>query len=72
MFAESATCPTLNCGTGMHTIPTVMVPTIALQGNMIGRTDANGPQGSGVNEDVCFTLNTSDRHAVAYREEDRY
>lgn len=38
----------------------------SLQGNMIGRTDENGPQGEGVNEDVSFTLNTIDRHAVAY------
>ena len=36
-----------------------------IQGSMIGRADANGPQGSGINEDVCFTLNTIDRHAVA-------
>ena len=36
----------------------------ALQGSMIGRADKNGPQGDGVNEDVSFTLNTSDRHAV--------
>lgn len=36
-----------------------------IQGSMIGRTDANGPQGSGINEDVCFTLNTIDRHAVS-------
>jgi len=38
----------------------------SLQGNMIGRADHNGPQGSGVNEDVSFTLNTVDRHAVCY------
>ena len=38
----------------------------SLQGNMIGREDHNGPQGSGVNEDVSFTLNTTDRHAVCY------
>lgn len=31
---------------------------------MIGREDKNGPQGDGVNEDVSFTLNTVDRHAV--------
>ena len=31
---------------------------------MIGRKDENGPQGDGVNEDVSFTLNTTDRHAV--------
>ena len=28
--------------------------------------DKNGPQGSGVNEDVSFTLNATDHHAVAY------
>lgn len=38
----------------------------SLQGNMIGRADHNGPQGSGVNEDVSFTLKTVDRHAVCY------
>ena len=38
--------------------------TFVLQGSMIGRDDKNGPQGDGVNEDVSFTLNTVDRHAV--------
>jgi hypothetical protein len=38
----------------------------ALQGNMIGRADHNGPQGDGINENNCFTLNTIDHHAVAY------
>lgn len=37
-----------------------------LQGNMIGRGDKNGPQGDGINEDVAYTLNTTDRHAVVY------
>ena len=36
----------------------------SLQGNMIGRSDENGPQGSGVNEDVNFTLNATDQHGV--------
>ena len=40
--------------------------TFILQGSMIGRNDNNGPQGSGINEDVSFTLNTIDRHAIAY------
>ena len=40
--------------------------TYVFQGSMIGRADKNGPQGDGVNEDVSFTLDTSDRHAVAY------
>ncbi len=39
---------------------------VALQGSMIGRKDKNGPQGSGINEDVSFTLNATDHHAVAY------
>ena len=46
--------------------------TYALQGSMIGRADKNGPQGDGINEDVCFTLNTSDRHAIAAPTADHY
>lgn len=38
--------------------------TFVLQGSRIGREDKNGPQGDGINEDVSFTLNTVDRHAV--------
>lgn len=41
-------------------------PAYALQGSMIGRKLENGPQGSGVNEEVSFTLDAADRHAVAY------
>lgn len=33
---------------------------------MIGRADKNGPQECGYNEEVCFTLNTIDRHGVSY------
>jgi DNA (cytosine-5)-methyltransferase 1 len=40
-------------------------PAYALQGSMIGRKEKNGPQGSGVNEEVSFTLTDADRHAVA-------
>lgn len=39
---------------------------ICIQGSMIGRKDGNGPQGNGINVDKSFTLNTIDRHAVAY------
>ena len=39
---------------------------VCVQGSMIGRKDKNGPQGNGVNEDVAFTLNATDKHAVAY------
>lgn len=42
------------------------IAVVALQGSMIGRANKNGPQGDGINEDVSFTLNTVDHHAVAY------
>lgn len=41
-----------------------VVESYAIQGSMIGRSEKNGPQGDGINEDVSFTLNTIDRHAV--------
>ena len=44
--------------------PGMKQQTYVLQGNMIGRSEGNGPQGDGINEDVSFTLNTVDRHAV--------
>jgi DNA (cytosine-5)-methyltransferase 1 len=53
--------PTLTCTHGGE--PAVVY---GIQGSMIGRADHNGPQGDGVNEDVSFTLNTTDRHAVCY------
>ena len=55
--------PTLkSVPSGGNTVPDVVY---ALQGSMIGRKDENGPQGNGVNENVCFCLNTIDRPAVA-------
>ena len=42
----------------------MQMQTFVLQGSMIGRDDRNGPQGSGINEDVSFTLDATDRHAV--------
>ncbi len=42
----------------------MQMQTFVLQGSMIGRDDRNGPQGSGINEDVSFTLDAADRHAV--------
>ena len=47
-------------------------PVYALQGSMIGRSEKNGPQGDGVNEDVSFTLNTVDHHAVAAPDDATY
>ncbi len=54
--------PTLTCTHGGE-------PAVCVQGSMIGRADKNGPQGSGINEDVSFTLNTTDRHAVAFSQD---
>ena len=45
--------------------PGMKQQTYVLQGSMIGREEKNGPQGDGINEDVSFTLNTVDKHAVA-------
>jgi DNA (cytosine-5)-methyltransferase 1 len=39
---------------------------VCVQGSMIGREEKNGPQGNGINDNVSFTLNTCDKHAVAY------
>ena len=44
--------------------PGMKQQTFVLQGSMVGRKEENGPNGSGLNEDICFTLNTRDRHAV--------
>ena len=46
----------------------MLVEPIAVQGSVIGRSDAAGPGGKGHGEegDPMFTLNTTDRHAVAY------
>jgi len=41
-----------------------IVESYSLQGSMIDRKDENGPNGNGINEDVSFTLNTTDCHAV--------
>lgn len=50
------------------------VAVVAVQGSMIGRTEKNGPQGSGTGENISFTLNTTDRHAVAFSQDvyDKY
>ena len=45
------------------------IAVVSVQGSMIGRAEKNGPQGSGVNEDISFTLNATDRHAVAFSQD---
>ena len=66
---EADTSRTLDCGGGSPACNQggmAIVESYALQGSMIGRADKNGPQGDGINEDVSFTLNTRDKHAVVY------
>lgn len=59
--------PSLNTAQGGQRQPCVTQEVAyALQGNMIGRELKNGPQGDGINEELSFTINTIDRHAVAY------
>jgi len=60
------------CGSGAGTSrpagncnETDLAVAYCLQGNMIGRADKNGPQGSGVNTGICYTLNATDHHAIA-------
>ncbi len=49
-----------NCNQGGMAV----VETYSIQGSVIGRKEENGPQGSGIDKDVSFTLNTTDKHCV--------
>ena len=64
---EAETARTLDTGGGNPSCNQggiAVIESYAIQGSMIGRDDKNGPLGDGINEDVSFTLNTADRHAV--------
>lgn len=65
-FYEADTSRTLDGNGGNPSCNQGGIAVVAVQGSMIGRDDKNGPQGSGINEDVCFSLTGADRHAVAY------
>ena len=65
-FYEAETARTLDANGGNPSCNQGGMAVVALQGSMIGRKDKNGPQGSGINEDVSFTLNATDHHAVAH------
>lgn len=65
-FYEADTSRTLDGNGGNPSCNQGGIAVVSVQGSMIGREDRNGPQGSGVNEDVSFTLNATDHHAVAY------
>lgn len=60
-------CPTLQAyaGTGGGNTPMVAHKAISVAGNIIGRSPQNGGNGNGFDEEVCYTLTTADRHAVA-------
>lgn len=62
---EAETAKTLDAGGGNPTCNQGGIA-VCVQGSMIGREEKNGPNGGGVNEEVSFTLNTVDQHAVAY------
>ncbi|NLT15630.1 MAG: DNA (cytosine-5-)-methyltransferase [Clostridiales bacterium] len=62
--------PTLCAGGNPHVVasePDLRVA-YALQGNMIGRQHRNGPNGSGISENLSFTLTATDTPAVAAHE----
>ena len=59
----SGSSPQCNQG-GMLVVAPAESPCYCLQGSMIGRKEENGPQGDGINREVAFTLDMSDRHAV--------
>lgn len=63
---EADTTRTLDANGGNPCCNQGGMAVVSLQDSMIGREDKNGPQGDGINEDISFTLNTVDKHAVAY------
>ena len=58
---ETDVARTLDSGAGQPQNSQGGVAVVSIQGSMIGRKDENGPQGSGVNENVSFTLNATDK-----------
>lgn len=57
-------------GTGGNNVPLVSKPiapeSYCIAGNIIDRQDHNGGNGCGFQEDISYTLTTSDIHAVCY------
>ena len=68
-FYEAETSRCLDANGGNPSCNQGGIAVVAVQGSMIGRAEKNGPQGSGIGEDVSFTLNTTDRHAVCAPED---
>ena len=57
-------CGTLRSQGGGGIVPPSVV---SIAGNIIGRSPQNGGNGDGFDEEVCYTLTTADRHAVAFQ-----
>jgi len=75
---KSATISTASGGggsaTGLYLLPEAILTAYCIQATTIDRQDQNGANGKGINEDVAYTLNTIDRHAVCvvYPASDRH
>lgn len=65
---------TSRMGTGGGNVPMVLQPTICIAGNTIDREPQNGGNGQGTQNDISYTLNTVDRHAVCFEQQayDKY
>lgn len=65
---DGGICPTLQSrmGTGGNQVPLVFDKAYCIAGNVVDRSETAGANGIGVKEDCSYTLNTVDRHAVAY------
>lgn len=73
-FYEAETSRCLDANGGNPSCNQGGMAVVAVQDSMIGRAEKNGPKGRGIGEDVSFTLNTADHHAVAFSQEayDKY
>ena len=67
-FYEAETSRCLDANGGNPSCNQGGMAVVAVQGSMIGRAEKNGPQCSGIGEDISFTLNTADHHVVAFCE----
>lgn len=55
---------TSSFGTGGNNVPLTIHKSYSIAGNIIDRQDKNGGNGFGYQDDISYTLNTTDRHCV--------
>ena len=67
-WERATVSPTLNAfDTGEARTDVIVVqPSFCIAGNIVDRSETAGANGVGTKEDCSYTLNTIDRHAVAY------